>query len=160
MSLTITYSASPSVRVGSSVTSEYHRNLAPLFDANCTAQALPSLPKRSVHSTLCFRDLSDKVIPDDNNVDSIQAPSSAVVGSQVQGSYLPVSRPFISSSLSSKSNTFVFSSILEWVTLLGRTTKPFCKPQRSKICAGVLLYLDTSGLSRGSSPRVARTRGE
>lgn len=89
-----------------------------------------------------------------------QESNSAVVGSQVQGSYLPVSRLFMSSALSSKSYTFVFSSILECVTLFGRTTNPFCKPQRSKICAAVLLYLATSGLSRGSSPRVARTRGE
>ena len=48
-----------------------------------------------------------------------------VVGSQAQGAYSPVSKLFMSSTLSSKSKMFAFSSIRDLVTDFGRVTKPF-----------------------------------
>ena len=49
------------------------------------------------------------------------------------------SKCFISSSSSSKSNTWQFSRIRSSCTDLGITTKLCCKLQRIRICAGVLL---------------------
>ena len=83
----------------------------------------------------------------------------AVVGSQVHGVYSLVCKPFMSSSLSSKSYSLVFSSILDFVTLFGKITKPFCRPHRNNTCAGVLLCFFATGVSSGSSIRVLRTSG-
>jgi hypothetical protein len=77
----------------------------------------------------------------------------AVVGSQHTGSYLPVSKLFISSSSNSKSKTEAFSIIRLGVTLFGKGTNPFCRLQRRRICAGDLLCFFTKGWSRGSFGR-------
>lgn len=86
--------------------------------------------------------------------------TSSTVGSQAQGSYFEVFKLSISSFESSKSYKDRFSSIRLCVSLLGKMTKFFCSPQRSRICDGCLLYFLTSGCRRGSSIRVALTSGE
>ena len=104
--------------------------------------------------------------------------SLLTVGSQAVGEYSPVSKLAMSSASNSKSYTLAFSSILACLADLGSGTNPcsllatsetaapslgilaFCKLQRTRICAAVLLCFFTSDKSRESSVFCALTRGQ